>query len=82
MIMEWGKGMIGPLIYLEQPFIWLNQKLTFGDTFGLTAVDAINSTDAPVLILHGNEDRKFLFCHPVLPFVISQHPGRRSGCSP
>ena len=56
MIIEWGKGMMGPLVYLEYPFIWLNQKLTFGETFGVTAVDAINSTDAPVLILHGDGD--------------------------
>ncbi len=56
MIMEWGEGMMGPLIYAEYPFIWLNQKLTFGDAFGLTAVDAINSTDAPVLIVHGSGD--------------------------
>ena len=56
MIMEWGEDMLGPLIYAEYPFIWLNQKLTFGKTFGLTAVDALNSTDTPVLILHGNED--------------------------
>lgn len=56
MIIEWGKGMMGPLIYAEYPFIWLNQKFTFGDTFSLTAVDAINSTDTPVLILHGDGD--------------------------
>ena len=56
MILEWGEGMMGPLVYLEYPFIQLNQKLTFGDTFGLTAVDAINSTDTPVLILHGDKD--------------------------
>ena len=56
MIMEWGEGMMGPLIYLEYPFIWLNQKLTFGGTFGLTAVNAINSTDTPILILHGSGD--------------------------
>ena len=56
MILEWGEGMIGPLVYVEYPFIWLNQKLTFGDVFELTAVDAINSTDTPVLILHGDGD--------------------------
>ena len=56
MIMEWGKDMLGPLIYAEYPFIWINQKLTFGGTFSLTAVDAINSTDTPVLILHGDGD--------------------------
>lgn len=56
MIVEWGGRMIGPLVYAEYPFIWLNQKFTFGDTLELTAVDAINSTDTPVLILHGSED--------------------------
>ena len=56
MILEWGEGMMGPLVYAELPFIWLNQRLTFGDTFGLTAVDALNSTDTPVLILHGDGD--------------------------
>ncbi len=40
----------------EYPFIWINQKLTFGRNFDLTAVDAINSTDTPVLILHGDKD--------------------------
>jgi len=56
MIVEWGRDMLGPLIYAEAPFIWLNQKLTFGNTFSLSAVDAINSTDTPVLIIHGNAD--------------------------
>ena len=56
MILEWGEGMMGPLVYAEYPFIWLNQRLTFGDAFGLTAADAINSTDTPVLILHGDQD--------------------------
>lgn len=56
MIMEWGEDMLGPAIYLEYPFIWINQKLTFGKTFDLTAVDAINSTDTPILIIHGTGD--------------------------
>lgn len=56
MILSWGEGMMGPLIGAEYPFIWLNQKLTFGDTLDLTAVDAINSTDTPVLIIHGSAD--------------------------
>ena len=56
MILEWGEGMIGPVVYAEAPFIWINQKFTFGDILGLRAVDAINSVDTPVLILHGDED--------------------------
>lgn len=57
MIMEWGEGMLGPAVYLEYPFIWLNQKLAFGKTFDLTAVDGINAADTPVLIIHGNNDQ-------------------------
>ena len=56
MILEWGEGMMGPLVYAEYPFIWINQKLTFGSAFELTAVDALNRTDTPVLILHGDKD--------------------------
>lgn len=63
MIMEWGEGMLGPAIYLEYPFIWLNQKLTFGETFDLTAVEAINSTDTPILIIHGNADQTVSYTH-------------------
>lgn len=56
MIVEWGEGMMGPLIWAEYPFIWLNQRLTFGNTLDLTAADAINAVDTPVLILHGSGD--------------------------
>lgn len=52
MILEW----VGPAAYVEYPFIWLNQKLTFGGAFDLTAVDAINGSDTPVLIAHGTGD--------------------------
>ena len=63
MIVEWGEGMIGPVVYLEYPFIWINQRLTFGDTLGLRAVDAINATDTPVLILHGDGDTTVSYDH-------------------
>ena len=56
MILSWGEDMMGALVYLEYPFIWLNQKLTFGDTLSLTAADAINAAGTPVLILHGSAD--------------------------
>lgn len=63
MIVEWGGGMMGPAIYLEYPFLWLDQKLIFGETFGLTAVDAINSTDTPVMIIHGDNDQTVSYTH-------------------
>lgn len=56
MILEWTKGMMGGLAYVEYPYIYLYQKMIFGKNVNLSAVDAINSTDTPVLIIHGNED--------------------------
>ena len=88
MIIEWGRGMLGPLIYAEYPFIWINQKMTFGDTLDLTAVDAINSTDVPVLLLHGNEDetvgydtvsiisQKDSITNPNVEYVVCSKPGQ------
>ena len=56
MIYEFASGVVGdfrPLIY---PSICLYNNLLFGEYAGLSAVDGINSTDAPVLIIHGTED--------------------------
>lgn len=56
MAAEWGKNMVGGLIYLEYPFLWLNNKLSFGEYSDMSAVDGINNTDVPVLIVHGDGD--------------------------
>lgn len=56
MILSWGEDMMGPLVWAEYPFIWLNQKITFGGVLDLTAVDAINSAGVPVLLIHGSGD--------------------------
>lgn len=56
MIYEFASGVVGdfrPLIY---PSICLYNKLLFGEYAGLSAVDGINSTDTPVLVIHGTED--------------------------
>lgn len=56
MIYEFAKGVVGgarPLLY---PSIWLYNKMLFGEYAGLSAVDGINATDAPILIIHGTED--------------------------
>lgn len=56
MIYEFSKDVIGdarPLIY---PSILLYNKLRFGKYSGLSAVDGINRSDTPVLILHGTND--------------------------
>ncbi len=56
MIYEFSTDVVGsarPLIY---PSIVLYNKLRFGEYAGLSAVDGINRSDTPVLILHGTND--------------------------
>ncbi len=50
-----------PLAFIEYPFIWLNNKITFGGKANISAVDSINSSDAHVLIIHGTEDETIKF---------------------
>jgi alpha-beta hydrolase superfamily lysophospholipase len=56
MIIEEGRNMMGGFINIEYPYLWLYQRLLFGETASLNAVDAINRGDVPVLIVHGTED--------------------------
>lgn len=59
---EFSENMMGkPLTYIEYPFIWLNNKLTFGSKANISAVDAINSSDAHVMIIHGTGDEVVKF---------------------
>ena len=56
MIIEQGRNMMGGFIYIQYPYVWLHQRILFGKTASLNAVDAINGSDVPVLIIHGIED--------------------------
>ncbi|NLB43431.1 MAG: alpha/beta hydrolase [Clostridiales bacterium] len=56
MILEQGKRMMGGFIYTQYPYLWLYQRILFGKTASLNAVDAINGSDVPVLIIHGTDD--------------------------
>ncbi|MDE7280944.1 MAG: lysophospholipase [Ruminiclostridium sp.] len=56
MIVEWARGMMGGFAYVESPYIWLYQKTVFGNDLEITAIDGINKTDTPILLLHGNKD--------------------------
>lgn len=56
MILEWAEGMMGGFACVEYPYIYLYQKLLFGKNANMSAVDGINSTDTPVLIIHGSDD--------------------------
>ena len=56
MILEQGRRMMGGFINIQYPYLWLYQRILFGDVASLNAVDAINRSDVPVLIIHGTED--------------------------
>lgn len=55
-IIEQGRSMMGGFINIQYPYLWLYQRILFGETASLNAVDAINGSDVPVLIIHGTED--------------------------
>ncbi|MDW7656204.1 MAG: alpha/beta fold hydrolase [Bacillota bacterium] len=55
-IIEQGRSMMGGFIYIQYPYLWLYQRILFRETASLNAVDAINGSDVPVLIVHGTED--------------------------
>jgi alpha-beta hydrolase superfamily lysophospholipase len=56
MITEQGRSMMGGFINIQRPFLWLYQRMLFGETASFNAVDAINQSNVPVLIIHGTED--------------------------
>ncbi|MFO7611477.1 MAG: alpha/beta fold hydrolase [Clostridia bacterium] len=60
-ITEQGRGMMGGFIDIQYPYLWLYQRILFGKTASLNAVDAINGSDVPVLIIHGTEDESVAF---------------------
>lgn len=61
MILEWTVDMLGGFRYVMLPFIWTYNKALFGEYSGMTAVGGINSSDVPVLIIHGTEDKTVLY---------------------
>ena len=53
---EDAKRELGILGEVEYPFGWAYQMLRFGPEALVTAVEGINSTDIPVMIIHGSAD--------------------------
>lgn len=88
MIMEQGENMMGGFIYVQYPFMWLYQSILFGDAASYNAVDAINQTDIPVMIIHGDEDEMVSYkgssiiarldeiTNPNTEIIIQSVPGR------
>lgn len=61
MVLEWGKNMMGGFMYVEYPYIYLYQMMFYGNKTNLSAVDGINNTDTPVLLIHGEQDTTILY---------------------
>lgn len=57
MIYEYAKNYVGDARFLIYPSICLYNGVLFGEYAGLSAVDGINNTDTPVLIIHGTDDK-------------------------
>ena len=60
-MVERSSQYIGFLAYLEYPFLWGYQAMMYGDTAFVKAIDGINRTDTPVLIIHGEKDRSVTY---------------------
>ena len=56
MMAEWMDEEIPGFVAPLSPYLYLYQLALFGGNANLTAVDGINSTETPVLLIHGAED--------------------------
>lgn len=65
-----AKEFVGPVVYGNYGFLWLYQTMRFGgDIANRNAVDAINESGVPVLIVHGTGDTTV----PLDAFSIISH---------
>ena len=56
MTLEYATSNMGVLGYLEYPVMLLYQFLVYGSDVNNNAVDAINSSTVPILVVHGTND--------------------------
>ena len=47
---------VGFLADIEYPFLWLQNRILFGQDADIKALDVLDSTDTPVMIIEGSED--------------------------
>lgn len=58
LLIDHGSQMIGWDLSKIKPFFYISQLLTYGsDNFRRNAVDSINSTDTPILLVQGDRDQ-------------------------
>lgn len=55
-MLYYAKQYVGAFADIEYPFMCLHNRFLFGEGANLSAVDAVNATDTPVLIIEGSED--------------------------
>lgn len=55
-LLDEAKNMMSFFAYVEYPFIWLDNKFRFGEYSSFSAIEGINKSDVPVLIICGNDD--------------------------
>ena len=48
---------IGPIAYLEYPFMALYEYIIFGADANTTAIEGINKSNVPVLLIYGTDDK-------------------------
>ncbi|MCL1963967.1 MAG: lysophospholipase [Firmicutes bacterium] len=51
-----GKELAGNVFYLLYPYLWAIQKCYFGADMDVSAIDGINASDIPFLIIQGEKD--------------------------
>ncbi|WP_162300590.1 alpha/beta hydrolase family protein [Anaerosacchariphilus polymeriproducens] len=59
--MEESHNIMGPFSYILAPYISLYQTMLYGKTASFSAVNGINRSNVPVMIVHGDHDTRVLF---------------------
>ena len=87
-LLETAIEAMGPVAATQGPTLWLVNKLDFGSDADRTALDGINKTKAPVLVIHGAEDATVHFdgsaiiaqreriTNPGVQYLVFDEPGR------
>ena len=69
-IMAYSTSYVGGIAYSNYPFLSMYENMVFGaDLSGSSAVDKINQSDIPILIIHSSADRQI----PVDKYSIYSH---------
>ena len=56
MLHEGARLMLGPVGNAAYPFLWVYQRMLFGQYSNLSAIDGINNGAVPVKVIHGQAD--------------------------